>query len=190
MPKAVRIVLIVLGVLLLVLVGAYFAMPSHLSSSVTQTLSAPPEALFSHAGNLRTWQEWTSWAQKDPSTTYAFGETTSGVGGTMRWAGKEGKGSLTFTEVVPNEKLVYSMTFEDFKPTTGSMVFIPKDGKTEVTWTMEADMEGVFRLMALVFDSAIKDDFQKGLAGLETYAADNPIPDKTSLEADSTASGN
>lgn len=190
MPKAARIVLIVLGVLLLVLVGAYFAMPSHVSTSVTKTLNAPPEALFSHAGNLRTWQAWTSWANADPTLTWTYGETTSGVGGRMQWAGKDGKGSLTFTEVVPNEKLAFTMTFGDFKPTKGSMVFTPKGAQTEVTWTLEADLEGAYRLAALVFDSAIQEDFTKGLSALETYTNDNPIPDKASLETQTPPGSN
>jgi uncharacterized protein YndB with AHSA1/START domain len=179
--KAVRIILIVLGVLLLALVGAYFAMPSHIHVASTETLDAPHTAAFSHANNLRTWSQWTAWAQKDTTLRWEYSETSSAVGDWMRWKGKDGNGKLTLTEVVPNEKLVYTMEFDGFKPSSGTMTFANQDGKTQSTWTMDADLEGPFRLMALVFESAIKEDYAQGFKGLEAYAQQHPVPDTIGL---------
>lgn len=175
--KAVKIIAIVLGVLLLIVLGAYFAMPSKISVTRTAEINAPVDRVFATASNLQTWDSWTSWAKKDTTMTWTYsGDPANTVGAWQAWKGADGNGKLTYTDVKPNQELVYIMEFEGFKPSTGNMTFEPVGEKTKVSWTMNADMDGIFRLMGPMFTSAMTKDFDEGLANLDAYLAANPAP--------------
>jgi uncharacterized protein YndB with AHSA1/START domain len=174
--KAVKIIAIVFGVLLLAVIGAHLAQPGQITVTREAEIGAPIEQVFATAADLQTWGKWTSWSKKDPGMTYTYSGTPANqVGSWQAWQGKDGNGKLTYTEIKPNEMLAYNMEFEGFKPSQGGLSFVPAGDKTKVSWTMTADM-GWFRAMGFMFTSAMKEDFDQGLAGLDAYVQTLPKP--------------
>lgn len=175
--KVLRIVLISIGVLMVVAVSAYFALPGKLHVEVVRTLNASPEDLYHQVSDLTTWKSWTRWSEVDTSLRVSFGATTQGVGASMQWSGESGSGTLRITEAKPNKYIRYVLQFEGTGDAEGRIQFHPLDDSTTVTWTMDTQLDGLFRYLGISFEKLIREDFTEGLEGLERHL--KQLPDST-----------
>jgi hypothetical protein len=97
-----------------------------------------------------------------------------GQGAKWSWESKsEGRGSMEFTHVVPNERVEYRLVFPQFNMTsTGALVLEPARGGTDVTWTYVGDTgpNPVKHYLAAFMDHMVGPDFEQGLANLKAAA--------------------
>ena len=161
-------VLIIL--ILIIFVGLF--LPTTYSVERTIVIDAGPERVHEYVGDLNKWDEWTPWKEEDPTLVITKGEKTRGEGASQSWVGKSGDGALTITKDSPDEGIEYDMVFEGGQfVCQGSMTYIELDeGETEVTWTMQGDMEtpvlgGYF---AIMMDTMVGEMFDRGLSNLKT----------------------
>ena len=140
------------------------------------TIDAPPDAVFAYVNDLKKFQAWSPWAKLDPDSKNTFEGPTAGEGARFSWSGndKVGEGSMTITESKPSElvrmKLQFVRPMEDEADT--DFVFKPKDGKTELTWSMAGKNDFMGKAFCLVMDmdALVGGDFEKGLASLKSIA--------------------
>ncbi|NJK88005.1 MAG: SRPBCC family protein [Myxococcales bacterium] len=106
-----------IAIAIVVLVGAGVALvltrPSPFPITRTATLNAPVDVVFSMVNDFRAWDRWSPWEDMDPSQTKTHSGPEAGEGASVAWSGNAdvGKGSMTITKSVPNERIEIDLRF-------------------------------------------------------------------------------
>lgn len=126
--------------------------------------------------DFHNWSQWSPWDVLDPAMKKTIGGSPKGKGAVYEWEGNSdvGKGRTEITESVPSKKIVIAMHFDE--PMEGDSVtefaLEPRDGGTDVRWTMHGPQSYLSKVMCLFFDldKMIGGDFEKGLAAMKEVA--------------------
>ncbi len=170
-------ILIVLLIAIAGVLGYAATKPDTFQVQRKAVIAAPPEKVFALIEDFRRWNEWSPWDKLDPAMTRTFGGPATGVGATYAWAGNSavGEGRMEILESTPPSKIRIKLDF--IKPFESNNVtefaLVPRDGGTEVTWTMQGPNPYVTKLMDIFVstDKMIGKDFEKGLADMGAAAA-------------------
>lgn len=174
MIKAIQWTLAVLGIAALLVVGAGFFLPTGFAIERSTLIAAPADRVFNLVVDPREWKRWTVWNRRDPDMEISYGGPPFGQGARWSWKSEsEGNGSMTFTRVVPNERLGYELSFPDFgMKSEGEILLAPAGNATRVTWTNRGDVgtNPLKRYLAVAMDRMVGPDFEAGLANLKQLA--------------------
>ncbi len=168
-------ILTALAILILVFVVVGALLPREFSVKRTTVVLAEPAKVHALVGELKRWDEWAPWKESDPTVVTTYGASTTGVGASQTWTGKDGDGRLQFTKCDPATGIAYDMVFLDGDkemPAQSWMTYSPAAGGTQVEWGISGAMDypvvgGYFALLA---DSMIGGMFQSGLDKLKQRA--------------------
>ena len=111
---------------------------------------------------------------------YVYEGSATGKGSVQHFTSENsGEGTIVIVESVPNEKIVMEMDFKmgDEKLPRATYLFAPTgDGKTKVTWRMDGEttMRPIGNYFALVMDSMLGADFERGLENLDKAVTSAP----------------
>ena len=145
---------------------------------VERALLIPAKAgkIFPYLNDLRKGREWSPWEEGDSQVKRTFSGPAAGKGAVYDWAGNKevGKGRLTITESVENERVKLALHF--IEPMEGDnnveYILTPKGEATEVRWVMTGPMPFVSKVICVFMDmdKMIGSQFDKGLAKLAKVA--------------------
>lgn len=168
-----RVVVAVVGLVALLLVIGLL-LPSGFKVQRSMQIAAPPAKVYPLIADPRQWKNWSVWNQRDPAMQMQYSGADSGAGAKWSWQSKtEGNGAMEFTAAVPNERIVYALSFPDMGMTSrGELQLVPEGTGTRVTWTNEGDMGGnpINRYFGVMMDSLVGPDFEAGLNNLKAAA--------------------
>ena len=139
------------------------------------TIDADPATVHALIDDFREWQSWSPWEGLDPDMERTFSGAESGVGAHYAWRGnkKAGAGSMEITRSAPEGIDIDLRFLKPFKSQSGiGFALRPAGARTEVTWSMTGEVNGLMRVFTLVkpMDSLVGPDFEKGLAQLKVRA--------------------
>lgn len=183
--KAVKII----GVILLVLVGAYFVSalfaPSSLRVERSIVVNVSPEQVYPHVACFKNWEPWNPWDAMDPTNVNEYSEEACGVGSWYTWKGeKTGSGRQDIVEARENEYIKCSLVFsEDPTPQASEWFFEATEEGTKVTWNFIGS-EAPFYMKPMNFlgEYFIGGSYESGLASLKKEAESNPIAMETAFD--------
>lgn len=168
-----RVVVAVVGVVALLLVIGLL-LPSGFKVQRSVQVAAPPAKVYPLIADPRQWKNWSVWNQRDPAMQMQYSGADSGAGAKWSWQSKtEGNGEMEFTSAIPNERIVYALSFPDMGMTSrGELQLVPDGAGTRITWTNEGDMGGnpINRYFGVMMDSMVGPDFEAGLNNLKAAA--------------------
>jgi len=184
-----RIIIWLLVLLTLLIVVAYI-LPGSYKVERSTLIKADGAVIFSMACDFNNWDYWTPWtAEDDPTATEEIIGTCE-VGAVHRWAGEEmGTGEMMITEMIPGQKIMWDLKFEDFsKKMIIGMYFEPEGDDWVVTWTAEGELgyNPIFRYYGLMIDSDLGADYEKGLQQLKEFC--EKLPDYPGITVTEVAS--
>jgi hypothetical protein len=165
-------ILIAFVIVVLGLAAFIATRPGEFEVSRSATFAAPAGAVFAQVNELRKWQAWSPWANKDPQMKQAYEGPPAGTGAVTSWQGNKdvGEGRMTIVESRPNEMIRFKLEFfEPFAATNSAeFSFREEGGRTAVTWSMRGQNNFVGKAMSVVFDfdKMIGADFEAGLASM------------------------
>ncbi len=170
-------IIIVILIAIAAVLGYAATKPDTFQVQRKAVIAAPPEKIFAMIEDFHRWNEWSPWEKLDPAMTRTFGGPAAGVGATYAWTGNSdvGEGRMEIVESTPPSKIRIRLNF--IKPfesnNVSEFVLAPKDGGTEVTWTMQGSQLYVSKLVDtfVSMDAMIGKDFEKGLAEMGAAAA-------------------
>jgi len=173
----IKFVLALIALVGVVFLYAYIRAPSVLKISRTIQIPAPAEAVFPYLNTPKLMQEWNPFTEGDPSLQIVYSGPAEGIEASYQWEGKKaGAGKATIVEVDPNRRVAMRLDFvRPFRATNfGDYVLTPKEGSTEVTWTIN-ETSSVPRLLStfINLDQKIGGEFEKGLLKLKGIVASN-----------------
>ncbi len=140
------------------------------------TIAAPPDKVFALIDDFHRWGEWSPWEKLDPAMTRTFEGPASGPGAVYAWKGNKdvGQGRMEIAESTPPSRIAIKLDFIEPMESNNVTEFVlaPKDGGTEVTWTMRGPSPYLTKLMDTVvgMDRMIGKDFEAGLANMKAAA--------------------
>ncbi len=129
--------------------------------------------IFGEINDLRRWSSWSPYEKLDPAMKRVFEGAETGKGSVYQWEGnsKIGAGRMEIVESVEPERVSIRLKF--LRPMPGQSLaeftLAPKDGATEVTWSMTGPVPFVGKILHLCFnmDRMIGNSFESGLADLK-----------------------
>ena len=140
------------------------------------TIAAPPDKVFALIDDFHRWGEWSPWEKLEPAMTRTFEGPASGPGAVYAWKGNKdvGQGRMEIAESTPPSRIAIKLDFIEPMESNNVTEFVlaPKDGGTEVTWTMRGPSPYLTKLMDTIvgMDRMIGKDFEAGLANLKQLA--------------------
>ena len=175
-----KIILIALPLVIAVL-GTIVALQSSEFRVVRSAiLSAPAQALFALVNDFHRWEAWSPWEKLDPALERSYDGSPAGVGAVYSWVGNNqvGEGRMTILESHPNDLIRIKLEFlKPFAAThTADFTFKPEGDRTRVTWNMFGEKNFLSKAIGLFMnmDKMIGDNFEQGLAQLESAAKTSP----------------
>lgn len=139
-------------------------------------IKAPAAKVFPFVNDLRKGPEWSPWEKTDPQMKRTYSGPMAGKGAGYAWQGNKeaGKGKMTITESVPNERVTVALHFDE--PMVGDnvveYVITAKGAETNVKWIMSGPMPYISKVVCMFMDmdKMIGGQFEKGLQSLKAVA--------------------
>ncbi|WP_421151116.1 SRPBCC family protein [Seonamhaeicola sp. NFXS20] len=166
----------ILFLLLIIIIGTaiYIAVqPNSFEVSRTRTIKAPAPVIYSNVIDFKNWEKWSSWVEANPEMKLTYGEKTRGVGGSYSWEDKDGIGTMSTIETIPNTTITQEMQFAEFPKSDVSWEFKrTNDGATNVTWKISGkDLPFGFKAFATFtggMDKQIGPHYERSLEKLDS----------------------
>lgn len=182
-----KVLIAVVGLVLLVLIGATLILPRQVAVERKLVFDTTADRIYPHLVNLEQWQKWSPWAGKDPNMRITYGDKIEGVGASYSWISEtQGSGSMTIVKAGPN-LVETTLDFGDQGTAKAYFDLIGTgDGKTEVTWHMDADMGAnpIGKIFGLMMDSMVGPDFEDGLERLKNVSeSEHPVEPEPAASA-------
>lgn len=169
--KVLKIVGIILALIVVVIAIAIAVLPSkaHLERSIV--INSKPSVVYSQLNGMKKINQWSPWVEIDPGTEYTFEGPDTGVGSKMTWKSAHEDvrtGSQWIVEAIPDQLIKSKLLFDDFEDVSeATWTLSPQGENTEVTWAMDANFSGIWKIFAIMFESQAGPSFEKGLAKLK-----------------------
>src|SRR5262245_56963114 len=142
----------------------------------SQSMAAPPDAVYAVLNDLHRFHEWSPWQKLDPARKVTFGGAPPGGGASYAWVGNKdvGEGRMTITEATPPGSLTEKLEFlEPFKfESMMRFTIAPESDGSRVTWAMDGNNNYASKIMCMFvsMDDIRGKDFEAGLAQLKQVA--------------------
>ena len=168
--KTIKIIGIVLGaiIVLFLVIGIFLPKRVHLEESIE--IKAPSTIVFNQVSNFNNWAKWSPFQDSLSDMKTIIRDPAEGVGAIMKWESKkDGNGSLTFIEVLPDSNIKAELNFEDNSRSIVTCDFKQIQDGTKVVWGMDVeDLSYPFgKWFGLFMGKMMHSDFQKGLNSLK-----------------------
>ena len=176
MLKLIGIVFAVVALGAAGLVAYTSTLPDESRIARTANISATPEKIFPLINNLRTFNTWNPFAQKDPNAKASYSGPESGVGAVHAWDGNRdvGEGTIAITGSSPSSEVVMNLHMIRPMEVDNRVQFTlqPRGNTTDVTWAMDARAPLIGKVMCLFFnmDKMVGGEFERGLISLKALA--------------------
>jgi hypothetical protein len=182
--RIVKLVTLFLGIVAIGLIVTGLLLPSSVHVERQILIHAEPDRIFPLLNDLRAFNRWSPWAQKDPLTHFNFSGPDRGVGAQMSWYSAQpqvGAGSQEIIASVANQRVAVALSFGDKSTAVGYYDLQRIDGQTEVTWGFDSEFgyDLFSRYFGLMAERWIGPDYEQGLNNLktlvETTATETPL---------------
>ena len=165
-------------IIILVFVGLVgVILPSEYRIERPIEVEAAPGDIYPMLVDLRKWQQWSSWGQRDAAAIYSYDGPDRAIGMRVQWQSEVlGIGSIEISALQFNRKLTYSMqNVTHGIEATGEIRLEAFDNKTRVIWSSHGDvgLNIIDRYKLLTFDDKLGRDLDVGLENIKVLAENN-----------------
>ena len=170
---------------LLILVG--LALPRYGRVEVSTSVDAKPATVFALVNDFRRVDLWSPKNATDPNARVVFSGPYRGVGATVTWDGIViGSGTQTIVESRPFEHVSTIINAGEAGEARAWFDIAAEADNTRVTWVFEHDygFNVVGRYFSLLLSGVVRQELERGLAGLRDLVETLPRTDFSDLEVE------
>ncbi len=129
----------------------------------SRQINAPANLVFNQIANLKNWEKWAPWKDKDSLIKFEYPGSTSKEGDYFRFTDTGGnRQKLTNLTLSPDTLIVQSLSSNDHTQEYRWQI-IPNDKGVKVTWTVSGDLDLGQRLFAGQMDELMGPSMVRGL---------------------------
>ena len=170
--KIVKVVGIIVVLLIAIFVVLGLIGPADYKVTRSIQIEAPVNVVAEQTSKFQNWSKWSPWAAADPDAKYTIENDTQKEGAKMTWDGKvSGVGFMIITEIVPNEKMVYELTFIEpwSMSSVGGFNYVQEGGVVNLEWYDEGNIPFAQRPMMFFMDleEMMGPQFEEGLINIK-----------------------
>ena len=173
--KALKIILIIIGILIAVPLLTALFVPKKYAVERDIEIDRPKDEVFAYIKHLRNQDHFSRWAKMDPNMKKEYRGKDGTVGFVSAWDSdnKEvGKGEQEIVNIVDGERIDFELRFlEPFEATEPAFMTTESTGpdETKVTWGFSGHMTYPMNIMLLFidFEEMIGNDLETGLENLK-----------------------
>lgn len=170
--------------LLILIIGAsiYIAtLDGNYNIKRSRIIKAPVEVVFNNVNDFKNWQHWRPWYEMDSTIVASYPDTTSGIGASYTWTGKEGTGSMKTVSLIPNKEIIQLIDFGTGSTPEVYWNFNEVENGTEVIWGIKGKSSfgekafwltqgGIEKNMALMYERGLELLEEQLLKELENHS--------------------
>ncbi|MDW8550895.1 SRPBCC family protein [Epilithonimonas ginsengisoli] len=171
MKKFLKIIGVILAIFIAYCAVMMLVVDSKCHNEQSITINAPKEKVWQNVNSMKAFNTWNPWMKYDPNLVVKYKGTAGEVGDGYSWKGNDdvGEGEQEITAIVPNEKVATSMHF--IKPmddrATSDLLLATEGSGTKVTWTIDYEIETLFKPMKPMMTWQMNKSFSEGLGKLK-----------------------
>jgi len=174
MKKFLKIVGVILAIFIAYCVIAMLVVDNKAHNEQSIVINAPKENVWQNVNSMKAFNTWNPWMKMDPKLVVTYKGASGEVGDGYHWKGNDdvGEGEQEITAIVPNDKVATKMHFtEPMNDTATSDLLLATEGAgTKVTWTIDYEIETVFKPMKPMMTWQMNKSFSEGLGKLKELA--------------------
>ncbi|MGD2132919.1 MAG: SRPBCC family protein [Maricaulaceae bacterium] len=158
--------------------GLFLPGRAHVERSVS--IDRPPATVYTMLSSLRTFHDWSPWAEIEPEATFGFDGPAFGEGARYVWSGDQiGTGELILTAAEPYESVAGVVDLGPRGRARMTFDVEPKPGGSVVTWSYDAEfgLDIIGRYAGRLFGREVGRRFEDGLVNLKEQAERLPGAD-------------
>ncbi len=140
----------------------------------TVEISKPKSEVFNYLNSLKSMDDWSPWAKKDPNMQKKFSGTDGEVGCISYWNGNKhvGEGEQEIKKIIDGDRIESELRFlKPFKSTSDCYIDVEDSGSgsTKVTWGFSGKSKFPMTIFGIIksMDSMVGPDFEAGMASLK-----------------------
>ncbi|TFH23191.1 MAG: hypothetical protein E4H10_12515 [Bacteroidia bacterium] len=175
--KALKIILIVLGVLVAAMLIVPLFSPATAEVSAEIDIALEPSQIFPGVASFSNREAWDPWVSQDSTTVVKIEPKSGYVGSTYAWKGeKVGTGKMEVISIQENKYIQSALWFGEVEtPSLVEWSFEKVDGGTHVSWSFAQETAWpIERLGMMIGKVFLKQSFELGLANLKEYMESLP----------------
>lgn len=175
--KALKIILIILGVLVLIAVVLGLTGPKTYLLERSAVIAASPNVVWPYTSSAKAFQEWSPFREMDTTATVEYFGTEGTVGSGFKWEGKKtGKGEQTYTFLDLQKSSAVHLKFYTPFGLMESDSYInlePDSAGTKVVWGLKGENNFIGRILSAMssMEKTMGPVFEDGLDNLKTLIA-------------------
>jgi len=174
MKKFLKIISVIVAIIIAYCVIAMLFVDSKCHNEQSIVINAPKEKVWQNVNSMKAFNAWNPWMKMDPNLTVTYKGRPGEVGDGYHWKGNDdvGEGEQEITAIVPNEKVATKMHF--IKPmddnATSDLLLASEGSGTKVTWTIDYEIETLFKPMKPLMTWQMNKSFSEGLGKLKALS--------------------
>ena len=173
--KLFKNIIIAIFTMAILFIAVGFLLPREVAVSRQIAINAPPDMVFFYVNDLKKFNEWSPWEQKDPGMKQTYSGPQSGVGQKVAWESAQddvGTGTQEIIESVAGKHVKTALNFGDMGTANATFDLEGFDGGTKIVWgfTTDTGNNPMMRWMGLMFDKWVGKEYETGLASLKALA--------------------
>jgi len=175
--KALKIILIILGILVAAMLIVPLFTPATAEVSAEIEIALDPAQIFPSVASFVNRNLWDPWVASDSTTGVKIDPKPGYVGSTYAWDGEKlGTGRMEVVSVAENESITSSLWFGDVDtPSVIDWKFEPVNGGTRAVWSFSQETRYPIGRLGMIFGKIfLKQSFETGLANLKQYLESMP----------------
>lgn len=165
---ALSTILIIGAAGLLTVAGSTLMLPSSKRVERTARIKAAPAEIYQLIASNKGFQVFNPYKDTDPALQITLSGPEQGVGSSFTFAGKEGKGTQTITEVKENHSVTMEIDLGAMGQPKQTFELQPSENGTQVTWGVNASfgMNPIGRVFGLLMERFQGPIIERGLKNL------------------------
>ena len=180
--KALKIILIIVGILVATMLIIPVFLPATAEVKAEIEIAVTPSQIFPSVASFENREIWDPWVSQDATTKVIVDSKPGYVGSTYSWDGEKlGTGKMQVVSVREESYIESSLWFGEVeKPSLVEWNFTPTDGGTHVVWSFTQETKYPVGRLGMIFGKIfLKQSFEIGLASLKGYLEALPWPESS-----------
>jgi len=182
MFKKIKYTFLFLVVAVLAVFGYFSSLDSNYEVTRERKIEAPANLIFNHVSDLKNWNKWSPWKEKDSGIQFEFSKTTDNEGAYFRFTDENGQRQKLTNLTIAKDSLIKQMLSGNDETTEMNWQFIPQENGILVRWTTKGELDLMKRIYAKQMDEMMGPTMTRGLELLDKSIHKDMEKHETNIE--------